>query len=205
MTKHEIAYEIARGLIETGVEGGFDAVSCSTAGDYPSIGCSQWEGGRANDLLSKIPGGDKFIGRSYSDIAGAGELDELAELLDGEAGQKAQLEQLIDDCESYVETLQGIVFLDDSRCIIYAGMWCPTSTDTVARFIRRRRDRGYNIRSLEALRDMFRDEYAYAASIPASCYAGYENRAENTFQYVAAIDLTTPYGVPVYGEGPFGR
>ena len=30
MTKHEIAYEIARGLIETGVEGGYDAVSCST-------------------------------------------------------------------------------------------------------------------------------------------------------------------------------
>ena len=205
MTKHEIAYEIARGLIETGVEGGYDAVSCSTGGDYPSIGCSQWEGSRANDLLSKIPGGAKFIDRAYSDIADVGELDELSELLDSEAGQRVQLEQLIEDCEGYVEELQTIVFLDDSRCIIYAGMWCPTSTSVVSRFIRRRQERGYNIRSLETLRDMFRDEYAQAACIPANCYDGYANRAENTFQYVAAIDLTTPYGVPVYGEGPFGR
>ena len=169
MTKHEIAYEIARGLIETGVEGGYDAVSCSTAGDYPSIGCSQWEGDRANALLNAIPGGLKFAYRTCSDIAEAGEIDELAELLDSEAGQRAQLEQLIEDCEGYVEELQTIVFLDDSRCIIYAGMWCPTSTSVVSRFIRRRRDRGYNIRSLEALRDMFRDEYAAAACIPANC------------------------------------
>jgi len=42
MTKEELAQEIAKGLINTGVEGGFNAVSCSTAGDYPSIGCSQW-------------------------------------------------------------------------------------------------------------------------------------------------------------------
>ena len=205
MTKHEIAYEIARGLLETGVEGGYEAVSCSTGGDYPSIGCSQWEGDRANKLLNKIPGGSRFVDRAYSDIEAAGELEELAELLDSEAGQRAQMEQLIDDCESYVEKLQTIVFLDDSRCIIYAGMWCPTSTSVVARFIRRRQERGYNIRSLETMRDMFRDEYAQAACIPANCYEGYANRAENTYQYVAAIDLTTPYGVPVYGEGPFGR
>ena len=205
MTQAEIAHEIAKGLIETGIEGGFDAISCSTGGDYPSIGCSQWEGDRADDLLDKIPGGEKFVDRPYSDIVAAGELEELAQLLDSEAGQKAQFEQLQEDCMDYVDTLQGIVFLDDSRCIIYAGMWCPTSTGTVARFIRRRQERGYNIRSLETLRDMFRDEYADAACIPASCYAGYENRAEITYQYVAAIDLSTPYGVPVYGEGPFGR
>ena len=126
-------------------------------------------------------------------------------MLDSTNGQYAQLEKLKEDCLDYVDTLQGIVFLDDSRCIIYAGMWCPTSTSVVARFIRRRQERGYNIRSLETMRDMFRDEYAAAACIPASRYAGYENRAERTYQYVAAIDLTTPYGVPVYGEGPFGR
>ena len=34
---------------------------------------------------------------------------------------------------------------------------------------------------------------------------GYANRAENTYYYVAAIDLTTPYGVPVYGEAGNGR
>ncbi|WP_051650222.1 hypothetical protein [Selenomonas sp. AB3002] len=205
MTRQEIALEIAKGLIETGIEGGFDAISCSTGGDYPSLGCSQWEGDRADDLLDRIPGGEKFVDRSYSDIATAGELEELAQLISSEAGQEVQRQKLQEDCLDYVDTLQGIVFLDDSRCIIYAGMWCPTSTSVVARFIRRRQERGYNIRSLETLRDMFRDEYAQAACIPRNCYEGYANRAENTFQYVAAIDLSTPYGVPVYGEGPFGR
>ena len=65
MTQAEIAHEIAKGLIETGIEGGFDAISCSTGGDYPSIGCSQWEGDRADDLLDKIPGGEKFVDRPY--------------------------------------------------------------------------------------------------------------------------------------------
>lgn len=205
MTQQEIAHEIAKGLIETGVEGGFDTISCSTGGDYPALGCSQWEGDRADKLLDNIPGGEKFLDRPYSDIVAAGELEELAQLLDSEAGQKAQLEQLEEDCMGYVDTLQGIATLDDSRCIIYAGMWCPTSTSVVARFIRCRQERGYNIRSLKIMRSMFMDEYADAACIPINCYAGYENRAETTYQYVAAIDLTTPYGVPVYGEGPFGR
>lgn len=205
MTQSELAHEIALGLINTGIEGGYDSVSCSTAGNYPSIGCSQWEGSRANDLLENIPGGDKFIDRAYSDIEAADEVDELAALISSDAGQAAQLAQLERDCLSYVETLANICDFDDSRCVIYAGMWCPTSTGTVARFIRRRRDRAYNVRSLDTLRTMFRDEYADAAMIPASCYEGYANRAETTFQYVAAIDLTTPYGVPVYGEGPFGR
>ena len=44
MTREEMARYIAQGLIETGIEGGYDAVSCSMAGDYPSLGVSQWEG-----------------------------------------------------------------------------------------------------------------------------------------------------------------
>ena len=35
--------------------------------------------------------------------------------------------------------------------------------------------------------------------------AGYANRAEATYQYVAGIDLTTPYGVPAYGFAGNGR
>lgn len=204
MTQSELAHEIALGLINTGIEGGYESVSCSTAGDYPSIGCSQWEGRRADTLLDSIPGGDKFIDRPYSDIEAADEIGELAALISSDAGQAAQIAQLESDCRSYVETLTTICDFDDSRCVIYAGMWCPTSEAVVARFIRRRRDRGYNVRSLERIRDMFRDEYADAAEIPASCYEGYANRAESTFQYVAGIDLTASYGVPTYGEGPFG-
>ena len=37
MTTEELAREVAKGLVNTGVEGGFESVSCSTAGDYPSI------------------------------------------------------------------------------------------------------------------------------------------------------------------------
>lgn len=82
MTKEELAKEIAKGLIETGVEGGYDAVTCSTAGDYPSMGCSQWEGlgGRGDYLLSWIDGGDYFAGRTFSDIRDSYELGALAQL-----------------------------------------------------------------------------------------------------------------------------
>ena len=40
--RHLLAKEIADGIIVTGVEGSFDSVSCSTAGNYPSMGVSQW-------------------------------------------------------------------------------------------------------------------------------------------------------------------
>lgn len=204
MTIEELAHEIAVGLIETGIEGGFDSVSMSTAGDYPSIGVSQWEGARANNLLLMIPDGDYYAGRTYTSIIGSGELQELKNLLDSEAGQKAQLELLSKDCEKYVWELQNIESLDDSRCMIYAGMWCPTSHYVVRRFLQNREAR-VNLRSLLALRNVFRDEYAEAADVPFSCYAGYENRAERTYQYVAGIDLTTKYGVLWYGKYAYGR
>lgn len=204
MTIEELAHEIAKGLIETGIEGGYDSVSMSTAGDYPSIGVSQWEGGRANKLLAMIPEGDYYAGRTYTSIIGNGELQDLKDMLDSEEGQKAQLELLSQDCEKYVWELQNIESLDDSRCMIYAGMWCPTSHYVVRRFLQNREDR-VNLRSLLALRNVFRDEYAVAADVPFSCYAGYENRAERTYQYVAGIDLTTPYGVLWYGQYPYGR
>ena len=91
ITDKEIAKYIARGLIETGVEGGFDAVSCSTAGDYPSIGTSQWEGERANSLLSYIDGGDYYAHRSYSDLEESDELDE--ERPEPEVSESASLEE----------------------------------------------------------------------------------------------------------------
>lgn len=129
-----LATEIAKGLINTGIEGGYDSVAKSTAYDYPSIGVSQWEGNRANELLRAIPGGAEYADRTYIDIKASGELPMLKELLRSEAGQQAQLEQLSRDCLQYVEVLQQVPTLDDTRCIIYAGMWCPTSTWVVKRF-----------------------------------------------------------------------
>ena len=199
-----LAKEIAKGIIATGIEGPFDTVVKSTAYDYPSIGCSCWEGNRANELLKAIPGGTEYADRTYMDIKASGELPMLKELLRSEAGQQAQLDQLARDCLQYVEVLQQVPTLDDTRCIIYAGMWCPTSTYVVKRFLENRFDR-CNLRSLETLNKLFKSYYWIAADVGEMYRIGYANRAEMTYQYVAGIDLTTPYGIPAYGEAGNGR
>ena len=199
-----LAREIAKGIIATGIEGSFDSVAKSTAYAYPSIGVSQWEGNRADELLRAIPGGEEFVGRTYIDIKASGELPMLKELLRSEAGQQAQLEQLSRDCLAYVEALQQVPTLDDTRCLIYAGMWCPTSTYVVKRFLENRFDR-VDLRSLEALYKLFENYYWIAADVGELYRAGYANRARITYEYVAGIDLTTPYGVPAYGFAGNGR
>lgn len=199
-----LATEIAKGLINTGIEGGYDSVAKSTAYAYPSIGVSQWEGNRANELLRSIPGGTEYADRTYIDIKASGELPMLKELLRSEAGQQAQLEQLSRDCLQYVDVLQQVPTLDDTRCLIYAGMWCPTSTWVVKRFLANRYMH-VDLRSLEALYKLFKNYYWIAADVGELYRAGYANRARTTYEYVAGIDLTTPYGVPAYGETGNGR
>ena len=80
MTNEQLALEIAKGLVATGVEGGYNALSCSTAGDYPSMGCSQWEGinGRGDNLLGYIDGGaggsmSYMFSKNVTDIILSGE------------------------------------------------------------------------------------------------------------------------------------
>lgn len=199
-----LATEIAKGLIATGIEGGYDSIAKSTAYNYPSIGVSQWEGNRADELLRAIPGGAEFIGRAYIDIKASGELPMLKEVLRSEAGQQAQLEQLSRDCLQYVDVLQQVPTLDDTRCIIYAGMWCPTSTYVVKRFLKNRFER-VDLRSLEAIYKLFKDYYWIVADVGEMYRIGYANRARTTYEYVAGIDLTTPYGVPAYGFAGNGR
>lgn len=199
-----LAREIAKGIIATGIEGDFDSVAKSTAYDYPSISVSQWEGYRADELLRAIPGGEEFVDRTYIDIKASGELPMLKELLRSDAGKQAALDQLSIDCLQYVEVLQQVPTLDDTRCIIYAGMWCPTSTWVVKRFLANRYMH-VDLRSLKALNELFKNYYWIAADVGEMYRAGYANRAEATYQYVAGIDLTTPYGVPAYGYAGNGR
>lgn len=191
MDRESLAKEIAKGLIETGVEGGYDAVSCSTAGDYPSIGCSQWEGidGRGDALLSMISGGERFIGRTYSDIENAGELEALAELLSSPEGQEAQLQMLASDClDMYLPALEEVPTLTNPRCIIYCGIWCPTSHQVVRVFTTNRVNRGYDVNDLDVLYTLFYNEYAIAAECE-DYMEGYQNRAVNTYHYCANLDL----------------
>ena len=83
-------------------------------------------------------------------------------------------------------------------------MWCPTSTYVVKRFLENRFER-VNLRSLEVLNKLFKNYYYIAADVGEMYRAGYANRAEATYQYVAGIDLTTTYGVPAYGFAGNGR
>lgn len=198
-----LAKEITKGLINTGIEGGYDSVAKSTAYSYPSIGVSQWEGARANELLNNIPGGAQFANRSFINIQASGELPMLKEILRSEEGKQAQLNMLAKDCLFYVEQLQEVPGLDDTRCLIYAGMWCPTSTHVVKKFLQNRAER--NLHSLLNLKEMFRTEYWRAAGVGEMYRAGYANRANITYNYVAGIDLTTPYGIPAYGDTENGR
>lgn len=199
-----LAKEIAKGLIATGIEGAFDSIAKSTAYDYPSIGVSQWEGNRADELLSRIDGGGYYARRSYIDIRASGELPAMRQLLDSEQGRQAQLDMLADDCLAYVNELKKIPTMDDTRCIIYAGMWCPTSTYVVRRFLEKRYLH-IDLRSLQALNTLFKNAYWLAADVGEMYRPGYANRADVTYQYVAGIDLTTPYGVPAYGHAGNGR
>lgn len=190
MNIEEVSKFVAQGFVNTGIEGGFDAVTCSTAGDYPSLGCSQWEGlcGRGDELLSLIPGGDNYIGRSYSDIEAAGELDTLSALLDSPEGQEAQLQILARDCEVYVQELaDNIASLIDAKCMIYCAMWCSTSTYVVRKFLQNRED-SYDYSDLEVLRDLFASQYAHAADCD-EYQDGYYNRAINQYEYVSSLNI----------------
>jgi hypothetical protein len=188
MTDEQLAYEIALGLIKSGVEGPYNAVSCSTAGDYPSMGVSQWEGSRGDYLLSWLDGGLKFIGRSYSDIAESGQLEELANLLESEQGQSAQNQILANDClQTYLPSLS---MLTNPLCIIYAGIWCPTSHRVVSIFINNRLKWGYDVNDLNVLYKLFFDQYYIAADVGEDYKRGYQNRAINTFNYVDSLDLS---------------
>lgn len=179
---HLLAKEIAEGIIATGVEGKYNSVSCSTAGNYPSMGVSQWEGKRGDNLLSWIEAGRKFIGRSYTSIIEAGELQELQNALSSPQGQRAQHEILTSDCLAYTVTLMPLIA--DSKCVIYAGIWCPTSTMVVEIFVKNRIKWGYDVNNLEVLRNVFRDQYWKAADVGEEYRQGYANRAENTYQYL---------------------
>lgn len=185
--RHLLAKEIADGIIATGVEGGFDSVSCSTAGNYPSMGVSQWEGPRGDNLLSWIDAGRKFMGRSYTDIVNAGELHELKHVLSSPQGQHAQREILAYDCLAYADMLMPL--LTDSKCVIYAGIWCPTSDGVVKVFLQNRIKRGNDVNNLWTLRELFREEYYKAAGVGEVYRYGYANRAKNTYNYLVEHNI----------------
>lgn len=188
MINEELARAIAEGLINTGIEGAFNSVEETTneSESYPSISVSQWEGSRADYLLSTIDGGEKFIGMTYPELVSTGMLDELKDLLDSEQGHEAALILLSRDCLDYVEAVKD-AGLTDNKCIIYCGMWCPTSTYIVCRAIGRAENDGVDINNIEELSDYFYNNYARLAGCE-DYEEGYKNRSDIEREYVLSLE-----------------
>lgn len=182
MQKTQLAAGIAKGIIETGIEGTWGDVARSTKGDYPSIGISQWEGIRADGLLLTIPGGKRYAGESYTDLKAKGNLGKLSTLLASCEGKKAQQTELESDCLHYVQSLLKVPHFTNPECITYAGMWCPTSTKIVRLFLTNR-CLDYDINNLTCLHNLFKTQYAKAAGV-TRYQKGYANRAEKSRRFV---------------------
>lgn len=180
--EEKAAVEIAKGLIATGVEGAYDGFSKSSAGDYPSIGCSGWEGNRADALLTNI-GMSQYCGRSYSSLTPE-DISKIKIALDTEKGQSAQLAILSSDASNYVNSILAKVKITEIRCLIYAGIWCPTSTSCVCSHL----DKNSGVvNNLEKLNHAFIDDpgsYALTtAGLEEKYAAGYRNRGNITYNY----------------------
>ena len=180
MTDEELAFKTATGLVETGIEGGFDNVECSTAYDSLCVGVSSWEQGRGQYLISTIPGAEKFLDRPYSDLDDD-EIEELSELLDSEEGRNAQMDLLSKDCLEYVVEAKE-AGLRNEDCIVYACMWMPTSTYVVSSFILKYMDE-YDLNDIDELHKLFYEEYAIYAAC-SEYLTGYRNRATATYKYL---------------------
>ena len=184
MNRAMLAGLIARGIAETGIEGSFSSISCSTAGDYPSLGISQWEGPRAEALLLSIPGGENYTQMSYSMLESSGRIGGLAALLASPAGQAAQRETLAADCAAYAAALECIGGLTAPASKVYAGMWCPTSLTVVTAFLINRIGR-CDLNDLTMVHRLFRADYACAANCE-NYLPGYQNRADRPYAWVHA-------------------
>lgn len=184
MTGEDMAAAAALGIAETGIEGTWASVACSTAGDWPSLGVSQWEGERADALLAAIPGGEAYARRAWTALTAA-DRAALAALLDSPAGRMAQMERLMADARRYVDELTRLPTLGRPRCVVYAAMWCPTSEAVVRDFLESRAHR-CDLGSLEEVHHLFRTEYARAADAEAWRTA-YEARADTTYAYTRGL------------------
>lgn len=206
LTIDQLADAIADGLVVTGVEGPYKTCT-KTSGqndDYISIGCSCWEGTRANKVLNAIglsqytkePFLDPKSGyTSYSKIlqpiskgSSKTHQDLISETLDSEKGRSAQRAILSADTKNYVTAIKSAVpNITDARCIIYAGIWCPTSTSCVCSHLKK------NVSAINdpvQLNNAFIVNNSYAAEtakVGSANYQGYYNRGNITLEYVLRI------------------
>ena len=142
---------------------------------------SLWEGERADTLLLQLDDGGYYRNRSYSDLKSTGDIVNLKNLLATEQGRKIQEEQLQKDACNYVDMLL-LIPLKNTASIVYAGLWCPTSTGVVQAFLTNR-NKSYDLNDVEVLSDVFKRFYARAAGVSAYTLA-YALRADEQLRYV---------------------
>lgn len=184
--KEKAAIEIAKGLVATGVEGPYDTLVISTAGDYPSIGCSCWEGIRADTIFKEL-GLSEYAGRSFSSLSDS-DKSKIKLALGSEKGQQVQWAILSKDTAGYVDEILKTVTVNNIRCLIYLGIWCPTSTYSVVRHAAKFSS---ILDDLDRLNSAFIDaptSYALTTSGLGTQYEdGYRNRGNRTLAYCKAL------------------
>ena len=184
--KEKAAIEIAKGLVATGVEGPYDTLVLSAAGDYPSIGCSCWEGIRADTIFKEL-GLSEYAGRSFSSLSDS-DKSKIKLALGSEKGQQVQWAILSKDTAGYADEILKTVTVNNIRCLIYLGIWCPTSTHCVVRHAARFSS---VLDDLDKLNSAFVDaptSYALTTSGLGTQYEdGYRNRGNRTLAYCKAL------------------
>lgn len=180
------AIEIAKGLVVTGVEGPYDTLVISTAGDYPSIGCSCWEGARTDAIFKEL-GLSDYAGRSFSSLSDA-DKSKIKLALGSDKGQQVQWAILSKDTAGYVDEILKTVTVENIRCLIYLGIWCPTSTYCVVRHAAKFSS---CLDDLDKLNSAFIDaptSYALTTSgLGSSFEEGYRNRGNRTLAYCKGL------------------
>ena len=184
--KEKAAIEIAKGLVATGVEGPYDTLVLSAAGDYPSIGCSCWEGIRADTIFKEL-GLSEYAGRSFSSLSDS-DKSKIKLALGSEKGQQVQWAILSKDTAGYVDEILKTVTVNNIRSLIYLGIWCPTSTYSVVRHAAKFSS---ILDDLDKLNSAFVDaptSYALTTSGLGTQYEdGYRNRGNRTLAYCKAL------------------
>ena len=180
------AIEIAKGLVATGVEGPYDTLVISTAGDYPSIGCSCWEGARTDAIFKEL-GLSDYAGRSFSSLSDA-DKSKIKLALGSDKGQQVQWAILSKDTAGYVDEILKTVTVENIRCLIYLGIWCPTSTYCVVRHAAKFSS---CLDDPDKLNSAFIDaptSYALTTSgLGSSFEEGYRNRGNRTLAYCKGL------------------
>lgn len=186
---------IVIGMAVGGYEGGFNNCCKSSAADMPSFGIGGWERETGDTFLQRMAVKDtslssltQYVGKSYSELVATGEKKIIQDLLESQAGQKAQMEIFAEDFPGrYFDAFNSTwpdYFNQNPAVQVYVGMWMNTAPYACAPYAR---DHAHG--TLDEIYATFHDGYAYD-KVDSQYTAGYQNRAKGTYDYVKGLDFS---------------